>query len=133
MSFSCLKPLCDLTRKLCAGRAQVFPYLILLHVEFSCFHPTSSLMTSRSRSKDQSRGLSLCSTGPHLAVEGNYPLRCPVKSGLSSATTPFGWPSSNSPLNLYKGINNAEQKNKTEKQPDCIRSVRRCDFLDQVI
>lgn len=74
----------DPTRKLCADRTQTLSYLILLHVEFSCFHSSNSPESSRSHFQDQCSGHSLCSTGPHLAVDGRYPLRRPMESGLSS-------------------------------------------------
>jgi len=60
------------------------PYLFLLRAEFSCFHSSSSPLTSRSRSKAQSPGHSLCSTVPAVAREGRYPLHHPMESGLSS-------------------------------------------------
>lgn len=60
------------------------PYLILLRAEFGCFHSSSSLEGSRSRLPDRCPGHSLCSTVPHLTVEGCYPLRSPAESGLSS-------------------------------------------------
>lgn len=63
---------------------QVLSYLILLRAEFGCFHSGSSFEISRSRSRAQCPGHSLCSTVPHLTVGGRYPLRCPVESGLSS-------------------------------------------------
>ena len=72
------------TRKLRTGRAPMFPYLALLRAEFSCFHSSSSPMASRSQPRDQCSGYSFCSTGPHLAVEGRYPLHCHGESGLSS-------------------------------------------------
>ncbi len=62
---------CDLTRKLHTGRAQTLPYLILLRAEFGCFHSSSSLKTSRSRSQDQCPGHSLCSTVPRLTTGGH--------------------------------------------------------------
>lgn len=61
-----------------------FPYLILLHAEFGCFHSSGSPEISRSRNQDLSPGHSLCSTVPRLTAEGRYPLRCLAESGLSS-------------------------------------------------
>lgn len=61
-----------------------FPYLILLRVEFGCFHSNGSSKVSRSQPRDHSLGHSFCSTVPHLTTEGRYPLRCSLKSGLSS-------------------------------------------------
>lgn len=74
------------TRKFRAGRTQTFPYLILLRAEFGCFHSNNSLKSSRSHFSDHRLGHSLCSTVPHLTVEGRYPLRYPMESGLSSKT-----------------------------------------------
>lgn len=72
------------TRKLRTGRAPLLSYLVLLRAEFGCFHSSSSLRVSHFQLKDQCPGHSLCSTVPHLTVEGRYPLRCHLESGLSS-------------------------------------------------
>ena len=64
--------------------AQLLSYSILLRAEFGCFHSGSSPESSRFRFQAQCPGHSLCSTVPHLAVEGRYPLRCLLESGLSS-------------------------------------------------
>lgn len=79
-----LTPSCDQPGGFVLAALKTPPYLFLLLVEFSCFHSSGSPLTSRSQKMDQCPGHSLCSTGPHLTVEGRYPLRCHTESGLSS-------------------------------------------------
>ncbi len=49
-------------------------YLVLLRVEIARFTRTHLAM----------RATRLCSSNPHLAVDGRYPLPCSMESGLSS-------------------------------------------------
>jgi hypothetical protein len=59
-----LTPSSNLPESQC-GPHLALSYLILLHTEFGCFHSSSSLKNSRSRSSDQCSGYSFCSTVPH--------------------------------------------------------------------
>lgn len=49
-------------------------YLVLLRVEIARF----------TRTHPRARTTRLCSSNPHLAVDGRYPLPCSMESGLSS-------------------------------------------------
>ncbi len=49
-------------------------YLVLLRVEIARF----------TRTHPRARATRLCSSNPHLAVDGRYPLPCSMESGLSS-------------------------------------------------
>lgn len=108
------------TRTLHTGRAQTCSYLILLRAEFGCFHSGSSPEGSRSPLPAQCPGHSLCSTGPRLTTDGNYPLRYHTESGLSSSPPLGGTPRSSA----NPGIYNTPGKPSTR---DNLRHVR--EFL----
>ena len=58
-----------------AGHTSTPAYLVLLQVEIARFTQTELAR--------------LCCSDPHLAVDGGYPLPCPVESGLSSTKKNF--------------------------------------------
>ena len=58
-----------------AGHTSTPAYLGLLQVEIARF--------------TQTKLARLCCSDPHLAVDGDYPLPCPVESGLSSTKKNF--------------------------------------------
>lgn len=61
-------------RATCCGRSRLaLPYSVLLRLELAAFH-----------SLRRTAGHRHCGAGPHLAVDGRYPLACSVELGLSS-------------------------------------------------
>ena len=70
--LSCLNPRA-LYPHTVPGGDQTHAYLSLHPVEFSRFNQTELAR--------------LCSTSPHLAVDGRYPLRCLAVSGFSSSVS----------------------------------------------
>ena len=70
-----------------AGHTSTPAYLVLLQVEIARFTQTELAR--------------LCCSNPHLAVDGGYPLPCPVESGLSSTKTSSQRPSGALPHSWY--------------------------------
>ena len=70
-----------------AGHTSTPAYLVLLQVEIARFTQTELAR--------------LCCSDPHLAVDGGYPLPCPVESGLSSTKTSSQRPSGALPFSWY--------------------------------
>ena len=65
-------------RAACCGRSRLaLPYSVLLRLELAAFH-SGSAEPIRHRH---------CGAGPHLTVDGCYPLACSVELGLSSDAT----------------------------------------------
>lgn len=77
-------PSSDLTRRLPTGRGTNASLFDLAPRRVWLFSLQQLPEASRSRSPAHSPGHSLCSTVPYVTVEGRYPLRYPLESGLSS-------------------------------------------------
>ena len=81
-----------------AGHTSTPAYLVLLQVEIARFTRSASLSLAASVLSPTTR---LCGSDPHLAVDGGYPLPCPVESGLSSTKTSSQRPSGALPRSWY--------------------------------